>query len=98
MATDRIDVPHVAKLARLALTPAEIALYGDQLANLLTHVDKLRELDTQSVSATAQVVESRNVERDDVVRSGLARDEVLAGAPQAQAGFFRVPKIIAAAD
>jgi aspartyl-tRNA(Asn)/glutamyl-tRNA(Gln) amidotransferase subunit C len=98
MATDRIDVPHVAKLARLALTPAEIALYGDQLANLLTHVDKLRELDTQSVPATAQVVESRNVERDDVVRPGLARDEVLAGAPQAQAGFFRVPKIIAAAE
>ena len=98
MATDRIDVPHVAKLARLALTPAEIDLYGNQLAALLAHVDKLRELDTQRVSATAQVVESRNVERDDTVRPCLARDEVLASAPQAQAGFFRVPKIIAAAE
>jgi aspartyl-tRNA(Asn)/glutamyl-tRNA(Gln) amidotransferase subunit C len=98
MASDRIDVRHVATLARLALSEDEVALYGAQLANLLTYVDELKDLDTASVAATAQVVESRNVLRDDVQRPGLTRDEALAGAPQAQNGFFRVPKIIAAAE
>jgi aspartyl-tRNA(Asn)/glutamyl-tRNA(Gln) amidotransferase subunit C len=98
MASDRIDVRHVAKLARLALTDDEVARYGAQLGGLLTFVDELRELDTEHVGPTAQVVESRNVTRPDEVAPCLARDEVLAGAPQAQHGYFRVPKIIAAAD
>jgi aspartyl-tRNA(Asn)/glutamyl-tRNA(Gln) amidotransferase subunit C len=98
MPTDRIDVRHVAKLARLALRDDEVAQYGEQLAGLLVFVDELRDLDTDHVTATAQVVESRNVVRLDAVTPGLAREDVLAGAPQAQNGFFRVPKIIAAAD
>jgi aspartyl-tRNA(Asn)/glutamyl-tRNA(Gln) amidotransferase subunit C len=98
MASDRIDVKHVAKLARLALTDDEVALYGAQLGALLTFVDEMSELDTESVAATAQVVESRNVEREDVVRPCLSREDALAGAPRAQNGYFRVPKIIAAAE
>lgn len=98
MATDRIDVRHVAKLARLALTDDEVTLYGAQLASLMVHVDDMKNLDTESVAATAQVIESRNVLRADEVRPCLARDEVLAQAPQAQNGFFRVPKIIAAVE
>jgi aspartyl-tRNA(Asn)/glutamyl-tRNA(Gln) amidotransferase subunit C len=98
MPSDRIDVRHVAKLARLALTDAEVTQYGAQLAGLLTFVDALRELDTEHVAATAQVVESRNVVRADAVTPCLSRDDVLREAPQAQNGFFRVPKIIAAAE
>lgn len=98
MSTDRIDVRHVAKLARLALTDAEVTQYGAQLAGLLTFVDELRELDTEHVGATAQVIESRNVTRPDENVPCLQRDVVLAGAPQAQNGYFRVPKIIAAAE
>jgi aspartyl-tRNA(Asn)/glutamyl-tRNA(Gln) amidotransferase subunit C len=98
MPSDRIDVRHVAKLARLALTETEVAEYGAQLAGLLTFVDELRELDTDHVGATAQVVESRNVVRPDVLAPCLDRADVLAEAPQAQNGFFRVPKIIAAAE
>jgi aspartyl-tRNA(Asn)/glutamyl-tRNA(Gln) amidotransferase subunit C len=98
MPTDRIDVRHVARLARLALSDDEVERYGSQLADLLQHVDQLKELDTDSVPATAQVIASRNVMRDDEVRPSLPRDAALAGAPQPQHGFFRVPKIIAEAD
>jgi len=98
MPSDRIDVRHVAKLARLALSDAEVIQYGSQLAGLLTFVDELRELDTEHVGATAQVVESRNVVRPDALAPCLSRDEVLGAAPQAQNGFFRVPMIIAAAE
>ena len=98
MSNERIDVRGVARLARLALTDEELEKYGAQLGALLEHVDALAGLDTEKIGATAQVVESRNVMRPDVVRPGLDREVVLAGAPQAQLGFFRVPKIIAEAE
>ncbi len=98
MATERIDVRGVARLARLALSEEEIERYGTQLEDLLRHVDELKELDTSSVAATAQVIESRNVVRPDAVVPCLAHDVVMAGAPQPQNGFFRVPKIIAEAE
>ena len=92
---EKIDVRHVAKLARIALSEEEVVRFGEQLGNLLEHVNVLSELDTASVPATAQVVESRNVEREDDVRPCLPRDTVLSMAPQRQGGFFRVPRIIA---
>ncbi len=97
MPSDRIDIRHVAKLARLALTEDEVVEYGAQLGNLMTHVDKLANLDTTDVAATAQVIPSRNVEREDRVRPEimLPRDVALANAPDQQYGFIRVPRIIA---
>ena len=92
---EKIDVRHVAKLARIALSEDEVTRFGDQLGDLLEHVNVLNELDTAAVPATAQVVESRNVERPDDVRPCLDRETVLSMAPQRQGGFFRVPRIIA---
>lgn len=92
---DTIDVRYVAKLARIALTDEEAERFGEQLGDLLAHVNALAELDTNAVAATAQVVESRNVERADEVRACLDRETVLAQAPQRQGDFFRVPRIIA---
>jgi aspartyl-tRNA(Asn)/glutamyl-tRNA(Gln) amidotransferase subunit C len=92
---DTIDIRYVTKLARLALTNEEIDTFGRQLGDLLGHVNALAELDIESVPATAQVVESRNVMRDDTLRPCLDRERVLAEAPQRQGSFFRVPRIIA---
>ena len=96
LSSEKIDVRYVAKLARIALTDEEVELYGAQLGNLLEHVDALGKLDVSQVAATAQVVESRNVERDDEQRTSLQREVVLSQAPARQGGFFRVPRIIAA--
>jgi len=97
MPADRIDIRHVARLARLALTEDEVTLYGAQLGDLMEHVDALGRLDTAHVPATAQVVPSRNVRRPDVVRPEtiLAHDAAMANAPRAEHGFFRVPRILA---
>jgi len=92
---DTIDVRYVAKLARIALTDEEVAELERELADLLEHVNALADLDTSSVAATAQVVESRNVVRADVAGPSLARDVVLSQAPQAHGAYFRVPRIIA---
>ena len=95
MPSATIDIRYVAKLARLALTEEEVEVFGRQLGDLLGHVNALSELETESIPATAQVVESRNVMRADVLAPCLDRERVLAEAPQRQGGFFRVPRIIA---
>lgn len=94
MASPDLDVRYVAKLARIALTDDEARTYGAQLADILGHVAALNELDTSDVAATAQVIESRNVEREDIPAPCLPRNDALAGAPREQGGFFRVPRII----
>jgi aspartyl-tRNA(Asn)/glutamyl-tRNA(Gln) amidotransferase subunit C len=95
LSTDKIDVRYVAKLARIALSDEEVARFEVQLGDLLTHVNALMDLDVSQVPATAQVVESRNVERADIIQPCLDRETVLAQAPQRAGGFFRVPRIIA---
>jgi aspartyl-tRNA(Asn)/glutamyl-tRNA(Gln) amidotransferase subunit C len=92
---ENIDIRYVAKLARIALSDEEIETFGKQLGDLFGHVNALEKLDIASVPATAQVVESRNVTRDDTPSPCLDRERVLAEAPQRQGGFFRVPRIIA---
>lgn len=98
MSTNSIDIRYVAKLARIALTEEEVARFGEQLGDLLGHVNALASLDVSQVPATALVVESRNVEREDTLRPVLDREVILEQAPQRQGGFFRVPRIIAEAE
>src|SRR3981081_945102 len=90
MPTDRIRSRPATRLARRALTDAEIATFGPQLGSLMTHVDALAQLDTENVPATAQVVPSRNVQREDALRpeTMLTRDAALQNAPDVQAGYF----------
>ncbi len=95
LSSEKIDIRYVATLARLALTDDEVERFGAQLGDLLEHVDALAKLDVSAVAATAQVVESRNVERDDILAPCLEREVVLAQAPARQGAFFRVPRIIA---
>ena len=88
------QVEHVAKLARLAITEEEKAIFSEQLSSILTYVEQLKELDTSKVEPTSHVISMQNVFREDQVKKCLPREEALAGAPEASDEFFRVPKII----
>ncbi|MDQ3461853.1 MAG: Asp-tRNA(Asn)/Glu-tRNA(Gln) amidotransferase subunit GatC [Actinomycetota bacterium] len=90
----RDDVVHVARLARLDLTDAEIDLFTGQLADVLRHADAVGSLDTAGVPPTAHPVPLVNVLRDDVPRAGLERDEVLAAAPSVEDDRFCVPPVL----
>jgi len=95
--SDRIstaDVVKVAKLARLDLTPHEIERMTAQLDGMLEHFADMDALDLSHVAPMTQPYPLRNVLRDDVVQSGLDRDEVLAAAPKVEDGRFHVPPII----
>ena len=90
----KIDVDHVARLARLHLSEAEKALMQEQLAKILTYVETLNALDTASVEPTTHAVPVVNVMRDDEISDCLPQDEMLANAPDRVDEFFRVPRII----
>jgi aspartyl-tRNA(Asn)/glutamyl-tRNA(Gln) amidotransferase subunit C len=89
-----IDVEHVARLARLALSEAEAERMRDQLSGILAYIDKLRALDTAGVEPTSHAVPLVNVMRDDDTRPCLPQDVALANAPDRSDAFFRVPRII----
>ena len=90
----RDDVEKVAYLARLELTPAEIDRATDQLGDMLDHFDDIDALDLDDVEPMNQPYPLVNVMRADVVEPGLDRHDVLAGAPDAEDGRFRVPPVI----
>jgi aspartyl-tRNA(Asn)/glutamyl-tRNA(Gln) amidotransferase subunit C len=90
----RADVEHVARLARLALTDDEIERLTVELGAVLEHAADVASLDLADVPPTAHPLPLRNVLRDDAVRPSLDRDEVLAAAPAAEDGRFRVPRIL----
>ena len=87
-------VAKVARLARLDVGPDEIHRMTEKLAGVLEHFADIDALDLADVEPMTQPYPLSNVFRDDVVRPGLDRDEVLAAAPAAEDGRFRVPPII----
>jgi aspartyl-tRNA(Asn)/glutamyl-tRNA(Gln) amidotransferase subunit C len=88
---DRDQVLHVARLARLRLTEAELERMPGELSKILGHVEKMDELDLDGVEPTSHVVELQNVLREDEPRPCLTHEQALAGAPDVADGGFRVP-------
>ena len=90
----RSDVEHVAYLARLGLSDAELTLLEGQLNHILDQYRILASLDTDAIPPTAQTIELENILRDDVPRTCLSVDEALAGAPERVGDHVLVPVIV----
>ena len=88
------DVKHVAKLSRLALTKEELEMYSDQLSSILNFVDKLNEIDTESVLPTAQVTGLKNVLRKDETITSLSQEAALSSSSHTENGYFKVKAVI----
>jgi aspartyl-tRNA(Asn)/glutamyl-tRNA(Gln) amidotransferase subunit C len=91
----REEVLHIASLARLGLSEEEVTVFAEQLSAVLGHVDALRQLDLKDLPPMHHPLPLENVLREDEPGPTLSRDEVLAAAPEAEAGAFRVPRILA---
>ena len=91
MAISKDEVAHVARLARLKLTDAELERFGEQLSAILEAVGKVSELDLVDVPPTAHPLDLVNVWGDDEPRPSLSTEEALANAPDRDGSFFRVP-------
>ena len=90
----RDEVAHVAKLARLQLTEEQIDVFTPQLAAILDHAADVEALQLDDVAPTAHPYPLKNVMRPDVARDAGIRDAVLAEAPSAEGGMFRVPPVL----
>jgi aspartyl-tRNA(Asn)/glutamyl-tRNA(Gln) amidotransferase subunit C len=90
----RADVAHLARLARLAVTDEELDLFAGQLDVILDAVARVGEAAAEDVPPTTHAVPMTNVMRPDVVTPSLPGDIVLAAAPAAEEGRFRVPRIL----
>jgi aspartyl-tRNA(Asn)/glutamyl-tRNA(Gln) amidotransferase subunit C len=94
MSVDLTTVKRVASLARLAVTDSEAEALVPELNGILDWVEQLGEVDVAGVEPMTAVIPNTLRLRDDVVTDGDVRDKVLANAPQAEHGFFAVPKVI----
>lgn len=90
----KIDVAHVAKLANLPLKPEEEKKFEKQLSEILTYVEKLKEVDTKNVETTSQVTGLENVTRNDKSAPSLTQDEALSNAKSQHNGFIKVHAIL----
>jgi len=93
-AISREEVAHLASLARIDLSPAELDRLAGQLDVILGAVATVREVAGDDVPATSHPMPLTNVTRPDDPRPGLTAEEALAGAPEAQEQGFRVPRIL----
>jgi aspartyl-tRNA(Asn)/glutamyl-tRNA(Gln) amidotransferase subunit C len=98
MPITKSDVDKIAELARLELTAEETEAFTEQLSAIIGYIDKLNEIDTAGVlpmshcsTATGDVEQTR---RDDRALPGLGQKLATANAPDAEAGYFKVPKVI----
>ncbi len=99
MSVDSATVTKIAKLARIAVSDAEVEALVPELNNILGWVEQLGEVDVSGVEPMTAVIPNHLRLRDDVIDAdpltgGGVRDAVLANAPAAQHGFFGVPKVI----
>lgn len=92
------DVRHVARLARLALTDAEVEALGGQLSNILAYAEKVGEVAAEDVPPTSHPYALRNVYREDTARPSLSPQDAIATAPRAEDGRFQVPRIVGGED
>jgi aspartyl-tRNA(Asn)/glutamyl-tRNA(Gln) amidotransferase subunit C len=87
------EVEHVARLARLGITPEEVVKYRDQLRNILAAIAALNRADTSKVPATAHPLEERNVMREDERTPCLPVEAALRNAPSVEDSYFKVKAI-----
>jgi aspartyl-tRNA(Asn)/glutamyl-tRNA(Gln) amidotransferase subunit C len=94
MALTREEVLHIAHLARVAVSEADVAKFQHQLSDILTHFEMLQALDTEGVEPTSHPLPLESVMRDDQERPSLPVEGVLANAPLVEDGLFRVRAVL----
>jgi aspartyl-tRNA(Asn)/glutamyl-tRNA(Gln) amidotransferase subunit C len=94
MKLSRAEVEHIAELAKLELTEEEKIKFCEQLSAILEYAEMLQQLDTEALPPTATVLPLQNVMRPDEVASSFPQEDILANAPDAAEGCFRVRAIL----
>ncbi len=94
MSIPKEQVLHIAKLSRLKLSDIETSAYQEQMGQILTYVQQLDRLNTDSVEPSSHILNLENVVRSDQVDLKLSVEDVFMNAPDTEDDFFRVPQIL----
>lgn len=94
MVISKEEIIHIAKLANLNLTEEEIAMYAENMTDILEFAEVVNSLDTDNIKETIGINGEYNVFRKDEVKQDVSKDELLKNAPSQDEGMFRIPKVI----
>jgi len=94
MKLSREEVEHIALLARLGLTEAEVDSLREQLSAILENFEALKQVDTSDIPPTSQSIPLNSVMRDDQAAPSLPPEQILANAPRREGDFFRVRPVL----
>ncbi len=94
MKLSREEVLHIAALAKVGVTEADVEQFRDQLSNILENFEALQKLDTKDVPPTAQSIALQNVIMCDEVRPSLPEADILANAPHKEGDFFKIKIVL----
>jgi aspartyl-tRNA(Asn)/glutamyl-tRNA(Gln) amidotransferase subunit C len=87
------DARHIADLANISVSDAELEHYQRQLESILAHIARLREVDTEHISPTSTILPPRTVLREDVVRPSFPIGDALVNAPRTEREMFQIPAV-----
>lgn len=93
-ASEDLNIDRIAQLARVALTAEEKEKFSAQLADVLTNIEKLRQVNVDGVEPTAHAFPIYNVWADDVAQAGLSVEDALRNAPEKRDNMIVVPKVV----
>jgi len=94
MRLSRDEVIHIALLARVGMSEADIEKTSEQLSHILENFEILKEVDTTGIPPTAQSINLRNVFREDVTCGSMTAEQVLANAPDREEDFIKLRAVL----
>ena len=94
MSIDKDTVKHISKLARISLDEKKISSLSKDLSSIMKFIEKLNELNTDKVAPLTSIINASLKSREDVVKDGKIRDQILKNSPEKNEEFFVVPKVV----
>jgi len=94
MSIDKDTVKHISKLARISLNEEKINSLSKDLSSIMKFIEKLNELNTDKINPLTSIINASLKSRDDEVKDGKIRDQILKNSPEKNEEFFVVPKVI----
>ena len=94
MSIDKDTVKHISKLARISLDEKKISSHSKDLSSIMKFIEKLNELSTDKVTPLTSIINASLKSREDEIKDGKIRDQILKNSPEKNEEFFVVPKVI----
>ena len=94
MSIDKDTVKHISKLARISLDEKEISNLSKNLSSIMQFIEKLNELNTDKTTPLTSIINASLKSREDEVKDGKIRDQILKNSPEKNEEFFVVPKVL----